>query len=243
MLAACLTLLAAPLARADGGRTIAAAPRAAWGVHYTGTTVDPGAPCPARLGSYVSYWTLPVTRGDRLTIDWGAQQKGTVLSLLPAGTTDATAPTATPTAMDALEEMYGKSELNAPPQRRTGSVPLQIHGFVCDGGGGPYDFTASARHAVRLSWASDRRIRSHARVTIRVRTPDGRPISSRALRVSLQARTRGAWRPAGTATVVAHGRAHVRLALPPLRRVRLRAVASGRGYLRQVGAARTVRIT
>ena len=84
-----VVLLAAPPALADGGRTIATAPRAAWDVHYTGTTVDPAAPCPTRLGSYFSYWTLRVTKGDRVIVDWGAQQKGTVVSLLPAGTTDA----------------------------------------------------------------------------------------------------------------------------------------------------------
>jgi hypothetical protein len=203
--------------------------------------VDPAAPCPARLGSYFSYWTLAVTKGDRVTIDWGAQQQTTAMSLLPVGTTDATVATATPTATDALEEMYGKSELNAAPQRRTGLVPLQFHGVVCDGGGGPYDFTASVRHAVRLSWAGGRRVRSGSRVTIRVRTPDGHPISARALGVSVQAHIRGAWRPAGHASAV-RGRARVRLALRPRRAVRLRAVASGPGYLRRVSAVRSVRV-
>lgn len=238
LLAAGGLLLAAPAARADGGRTIASAPRAAWGVRHTGTTVDAGAPCPARLGSFFSYWTLRVVRGDRVTVDWGAQQKGTVLSLLPAGATDATA---TPTDGDTLEEMYGKSELNAAPAARSGLVPLQVHGFVCDGGGGPYDFTAFVRHAVRLSWSPGRHIRSRERVTVRVRTPDHRPISSRALRVSLQARLHGAWRPAGHAAV-SHGRARVRLALRPRRHVRLRAVASGRGYLRAATRARVMRV-
>jgi hypothetical protein len=227
----------APAAWGDGARTIAGAPRAAWGVAHTGTTVDVGAPCPARIGSFFSYWTLRVIEGDRLTIDWGAQQKGTVLSLLPAGTAD---PAAAPTDTDTLEEMYGKSELNAAPAARSGIVPLQVHGFVCDGGGGPYDFTASVRHAVRLSLPAGRRVRS--RVTVTVRTPDGRPVSSRALRVSVQARLRGHWRPAGRASV-AHGRARVRLALRPRRRVRLRAVAYGRGYVRARSAARTVRVS
>jgi hypothetical protein len=239
--AAGLVLLAAPAARADGGRTIATAPRAAWGILYTGTTVDPGAPCPARLGSYFSYWTLRVVEGDRLTIDWGAQQKDTVLNLLPAGTTDATAATATPTDTQALDEMYGKSELTAQPQRRSGIVPLQLHGFVCDGGGGPYDFTAHVRHAVRLRVFWHHRLRSRAPVTVGVRSPDGRPISSRTLRVSLQARIRGAWRPAGHASPF-RGRARVRLALRPRRQVRLRAVASGSGWVERVSRARRVRV-
>jgi hypothetical protein len=238
VLAAGGLLLAAPAARADGGRTIATAPRASWGVQHTGTTVDAGAPCPARLGSFFSYWTLRVVKGDRITVDWGAQQKGTVLSLLPAGATD---PGAAPTDTGTLEEMYGKSELNAAPAARSGVVPLQIHGFVCDGGGGPYDFTAFVRHAVRLSWSVGRSVRSRSRVSVRVRTPDGRPISSRALRVSLQARLRGAWRPAGHASA-SHGRARVRLALRPRRHVRLRAVAHGRGYVRAATRARAVRV-
>ena len=239
IVAACLALLAAPAARADGGRTIASAPRAAWDVHYTGTTVALGAPCPTRLGDYFSYWTLRVTRGDRVAIDWGAQQKGTVLDLLPAGTTDATAATATATDTQELEDMYGKSELTAAPQRRTGVVPLQVHGFVCDGGGGPYDFTAHVRHAVRLRVAWRHRIRS--RITVRVTDPDGHRISSRALRVSIQAFVRGAWRPAGHASV-SHGRARVRIALRPRRHVRLRAVASGRGWVKRVSGARRVRV-
>jgi hypothetical protein len=237
--AACVALLASPSARADGGRTIATAPRAAWGVHHTGTTVDVGAPCPTRLGSFFSYWTLRTTKGDRVTIDWGAQQKDTVLSLLPVGTTDATAATATPSDSQALAEMYGKSELTAHPQRRTGVVPLQVHGFVCDGGGGPYDFTAHVRHAVRLRVAWRPRIRS--RITVRVHDPDGRPVSSSALRVSIQALLRGAWRPAGHAPV-AGGRAVVRLALRPRRRVRLRAVASGPAWVTRVSGARRVRV-
>lgn len=238
VLAAGGLLLAAPAALADGGRTIASAPRAAWGVHLIGTTVDAGAPCPARLGSFFSYWTLRVTKGDRVTIDWGAQQKGTVLSLLPAGSMDPAAP---PTDTQTLEEMYGKSELNAAPAARSGVVPLQIHGFVCDGGGGPYDFTATVRHAVRLSWAVRHHVRSRARLVVRVRTPDGHPITSRALRVSLQARLHGAWRPAGHASV-SHGRARVRLALRPRRHVRLRVVASGPGYLAAGIRPRTVRV-
>jgi hypothetical protein len=239
--AACVVLLAAPCARADGGRTIATAPRAAWGVHHAGTTVDLGAPCPARLGSYYSDWTLRVIEGDRVTIDWGAQQKNTVLNLLPAGTTDATAATATPTDTQALDEMYGKSELTAQPQRRSGVVPLQFHGFVCDGGGGPYDFTPHVRHAVRLRVFWHHRFRSRAPVTVTVHSPDGRPISSRTLRVSLQAFLHGAWRPAGHASPLG-GRARVRLALRPRRHVRLRAVASGPGWVQHVSRVRRVRV-
>jgi hypothetical protein len=239
--AVCLAALTAPAARADGGRTIAAAPRAAWNVHYTGTTVDAGAPCPTRLGSYFSYWSLRVTKGDRVTIDWGAQQKDTILSLLPVGTTDATAATATPTDTQALDEMYGKSELTAQPQRRTGRVPLQVHGFVCDGGGGPYDFTAHVRHAVRLRVAWRHRVAPRSRITVRVTDPDGRPLSSPTLRVSLQAFVRGTWRPAGHARPI-HGRARVRPALRPRRHVRLRAVASGRGWLPRISRARSVRV-
>jgi hypothetical protein len=239
--AACVVLLAAPPALADGGRTIATAPRAGWDVHYTGTTVDVGAPCPTRLGSYFSYWTLRVTQGDRVTIDWGAQQQQTVLSLLPVGTTDATAATATPTDTQQLDEMYGKSELTAEPQRHTGVVPLQIHGSVCDGGGGPYDFAAHVRHAVRLSFRPPRRVRTHARLTVRVHAPDGHPITSRRLRVSLQAFLRGVWRPAGHAAP-SRGHAYVRLALRPRRHVRLRAVASGAGWVRRVSAVRRARV-
>lgn len=239
LVAAGLVLLASPAAWADGGRTVATAPRAAWNVHYTGTTVDPGAPCPARLGSYFSYWTLRVTKGDRVTVDWGAQQKDTILSLLPVGTTDATAATAAPADTQTLGEMYGKAELTAQPQRRTGRVPLQVHGFVCDGGGGPYEFTAHVRHAVRLRVAWRQRLRGH--VTVRVTNPDGHPISSRRLRVSIQAFLRGAWRPAGHASPLA-GVARVRLALRPRRHVRLRAVASGRGWVERVSATRRVRV-
>jgi hypothetical protein len=137
--------------------------------------------------------------------------------------------------------MYGKSELTARPQRRTGVVPLQFHGFVCDGGGGPYDFTAHVRHAVRLRVFWRHRIRRRAPVTVSVNSPDGRPISSRVRRVSLQAWIRGAWRPAGHASPL-HGRARVRLALRPRRHVRLRAVASGRGWVQRVSRTRRVRV-
>src|SRR3954462_13857694 len=73
-------LVAAPVARADGGRTIAAAPLGLYGGCASGAAVDPAFVCPARLGDYFSYWRLRVVEGDRLTIDWGAQQKGTALS-------------------------------------------------------------------------------------------------------------------------------------------------------------------
>src|SRR4051794_28149051 len=127
-LAVAAALPAAPAASADGGRTIAAAPLATYGARHPGTTVDAGAACPGRLGDYFSYWRLAVTRGDVLTIDWGAQQKGTVLSLSPAGTTDAALPATAPAATEPLDEMYGEEELNAGAQPRTGSVPLQVHG-------------------------------------------------------------------------------------------------------------------
>jgi hypothetical protein len=239
---ACLLalLLAAPAARADGGRTIAAAPRAAFGVHETGTTVDSGAPCPGRDGSYFSYWTLRVTAGDMLRIDWGAQQRGTVLSLYPVGTSDASLGAARPLESEALDEMYGKEELDAAPQPRTGVVALQVHGFVCDGGGGPYDFTAHVSHAIRLTVPPLARV---GKLTVRVRAPDGAPVSGRAVRIAVQVRRRGAWRAAGHARAV-RGRAVVRLSRTLRgRRARVRAVATGEGYLRRVSRARTVRVT
>ena len=226
-------LAAAPAARADGGRTIAAAPVAAYGVRHDGTTVDAGFACPARLGDYFSYWKLRVVRGDVLTIDWGAQQKGTVLSLFDVGTTDATVATTPPLETEALDEMYGLEELNAQPQPRTGPIVLQVHGTVCDGGGGPYDFTAHVRHAVRLAVPARA---LGGRLTVRVRAPDGTALSG--VRVTVRARGHGA----GSA-VAAHGRAVVRLPASLHGRVRLRAVASGPGFIRRVSAARFVRVT
>jgi len=204
-------------------------------VREAGTTVDPAFACPARDGDYFSYWRLHVVKGDVLTIDWGAQQKGTALSLFPVGTTDATVAAAQPLESQPLEEMYGLAELNAAPQPRTGPIVLQVHGQVCDGGGGPYDFTAHVRHAVRL------RLPSRApgrRLTVAVRAPDGAALAG--VRVTVQVRRHGAWRRAGSAKA-SHGRAVVRLAAWVHGRVRLRAAAAGSGFI-GASAARTVRV-
>jgi hypothetical protein len=238
--AGCALLLAAPAVGADGGRTIAAAPAASYGVPHRGTTVDAGAPCPGRLGDYFSYWKLAVTAGDVLRLDWGAQQKGTVLSLFGVGTTDARVASAAPAETEPLDEMYGQEELDAAPQPRTGALVLQIHGFVCDGGGGPYDFTAHVRHATRLTLPPRA---PGGKLTVRVRAPDGGAISSRALRVTVQVRRRGAWHGVGSARV-ARGRAVVQLPRGLRgRRARLRAVAAGAGYVRRTGRSAFVRVT
>jgi hypothetical protein len=207
---------------------------APFGVRESGTTVDAGFVCPGRLGDYFSYWRLRVVEGDALTIDWGAQQKATVLSLFPVGTTDTTVASAAPLESEVLDEMYGLEELNAAPQPRTGAIVLQVHGMVCDGGGGPYDFTAHVRHAVRLTLPSRA---AGGRLVVRVRAPDGAALSGP--RIIVQVRRHGSWHRAGSARA-SHGRAVVRVSLRG--RVRLRAVASGTGFIRSVSAARFVRV-
>ncbi|HEX8754072.1 MAG TPA: hypothetical protein VF731_11720, partial [Solirubrobacterales bacterium] len=93
-LAASLTV-AVPSAAAEGGQTIVTAPTVSFGIHETGDTSKGGK---GRFsygcewwGSATlnSFWQLPVTVGDQVTIDWGAVINGsTCLSVYPIGTND-----------------------------------------------------------------------------------------------------------------------------------------------------------
>ena len=252
--AAGLLLAFASPSLADGGASIALAPTVTFGQQEFGNTAN-GAVTTQCDGSwfgdetfYDSFWGLPATSGDTVTVDWEANQ-GTVLSIYPAGTTDYNMSQAT-AASTGTPTPNGKDELSFTAQA-SGVVPMDFE--AADGGGfctsaptatpGPYDFTVSVEHAVILAVPHITVLHMHADLAVGTHTPDGKPLTDPALRVTIQVKSGGKWMRIGAGVPVA-GVARVRISLPKRLRkttVDLRAHAVGSAYTTQSSAVAIVR--
>jgi hypothetical protein len=182
-----------PTAAASGGGGIAAAPTVAYGQQEFGSTLTDNNVHRDCHGW--SYWLLPVTAGDHLTIDFegqGAQNE----ALYPVGTNDfnvtdtRTAQQAALGANDHQQALYTVEQ--------TGTMPLVFYVSIergCGGSNGPYDFTVLVEHALVLSLAPVRTNHRQHKTTfsVGVHTPDGVPASSPGLRMAAQLLTHGRW--------------------------------------------------
>ena len=176
----------APSALAAGGNSIAAAPTVAYGQQEFGNTLTDNNVHVDCHGW--SYWLLPVTAGDHLTIDFegqGAQSE----ALYPVGTNDFNVTDTSPVQEATLGENGHQQALYTVKQ--TGVMPLVFYVSVergCGEANGPYDFTVSAEHALVLSLSAARVNRHRHETTFGIKcghsrrrsgeqhwTADGRP--------------------------------------------------------------------
>lgn len=148
-------LLAPASASAEGGTSIATAPTVTYGQQEFGNTAEYQVPYDEKCGdaaSWRSFWNLPVSAGDLLTIDWEATRT-TELELLPVGTTDYTLSTVEPALIELPSTNYKAQSQYLVPL--TGTMPLVLG--TCEYLGhspGPYNFTVTAQHGLVVSLAS-----------------------------------------------------------------------------------------
>lgn len=196
-----------------------------------------GGCCPS---AYRQFWSLGVTAGDLLTIDWESQVPQVELKLLPVGITDYTFSQTRAVAEQTLAS-NGKNEL-AYTASQGGAMYLDFK--LCEITSAPYDFTAYVVHAVRLFIARRGHMPLSGTIAVGVHTPVGEPITDPSLQITLEIKIRGHWYTAGNATP-ANGTASVSFRLSARLRhqhVRLRAIAHGSAYHAASSSAIRVRV-
>ena len=244
LLGSCLVSSAA----ADGGPSIAAAPLVAYGQQEFGNTATGGINNPQC--TYSSNWLLPVTAGDQITIDWEIQAARTWLLVYPLGTSDFNVGAAQPLQQqDVIDN--GKDELVFSASA-SGNLPLvfQTDGPLpaCPGDpndAGPYDFTASVRHVVRLALPRVFKLTRTATLKVAAHNAEGGSITDPNLTVEVQLKTGKSWNSVGRAAV-ANATATIPLKIPQHdagKVVSLRAIAHGGSYLSAATSSRRVLIT
>jgi hypothetical protein len=167
---------AAPAA-AEGGQSISGAPVVAYGIHETGNTANGGKgefhwSCGDQFDlNRNSFWQLPVTVGDHVTVDWGAViLDSTCLTVYPIGTNDFGLQAAKPE--ESTEQgSNGKEEMKfAAPA--SGNLILDFAATElysgCTDCAGPYDFTALLQHALQASLSTPTLLRTNSTVTATV---------------------------------------------------------------------------
>jgi len=182
------------------------------------------------------YWRLNGTAGDQVTINWehggGSTSYVYRMSVWPAGTDDFSLNNADEIFSFYVGDNDKAQSVFTLPQSGTFPIEFAAGCYTC---GGPYDFSTTVEHAVKLFIASPARkarISRNSTVAVSVRDPDGAPLSG------LPVKLTGTWRSKGhrlgTATA-SHGAATFALRLPRSARkrwVKLRASSSaGGGYL------------
>lgn len=230
-------------ARAEGGSSIASAPPVTYGQQEFGNlsvAIFKGDYC--EVVPYRSWWTLPVTAGDSLHIDWEAQDNSTDIHLFASGSTDFNFTSTQPVASAVLQNNL-KDEL-AYQATQTGTMPLEFlaYGWCPQTPPGPYSFTAYVTHAVRLGLP--RLSRLHGSVQVGVHTPAGTPITDPELTITIQSLYHGHWHSLGTASP-SNGLATLALFIPASLRghhLTLRATAHGPDYQPTSSATERVRV-
>jgi hypothetical protein len=222
-----------PAAIADGGNSISSAPAITYGQQEFGNTatgetvvVDEGfATC------HRSFWSLSVTAGDEIIVDWEAEVGNTKFNVYPVGTNDFNFESTreSPFVAFALGGNHkDEGKLTAPVG---GSMPVMI-AALCGDPVGSYAFTAYVRHAVRLSIHPRSTLPTNGTMSVSVRNPEGGAISDPSLQVTLQVLAHGHWMTVGRAPA-ANAVAMVHFSIPRSllrKRVSLRAMATGDGY-------------
>ncbi|MDQ1699421.1 MAG: hypothetical protein QOG34_1284 [Frankiaceae bacterium] len=143
--ATCLLLLVVPSAYAAGGSDIASAPTVAFGQSQSGnTTTDSGSDgsCFSPHGYGNSWWNLPVSTGDKITIDMAGQTEGDGFNLrvYPSGTNDFNVSNSTEPYAENEQADSSEVKFTAPSD---GVMPMDIS--TCDSLG-TYSFTAYLTH-------------------------------------------------------------------------------------------------
>jgi hypothetical protein len=244
--------LGAGMASADGGQSIAGASAVTVGQQDFGNTAtgaatyNSSAHCSGGGYVYDSWWALPVTAGDHVTIDWASQPYGAFIYVYPVGTNDYNVGQAT--------NVIGNNDLNTGPNGkntvslmadRDGLMPLDFEdGYYCGApAAGPYNFTAYVQHAVSVSIPEGSDFSFSGTIAVGVHNPDGVAISDPGLSVQLQIQASGQpWTTVGSATANA-GSAAIPYTIPVSlagQKINVRAAASGPAYVSETSAAQAV---
>jgi hypothetical protein len=236
---------ALPLALAAGGHTIATAPLITARQLHVGNTgqVPERGTCFLGNSTFNEYWRVRLTAGDALTVNFGITEINVdfTVALYPHGTTDRSVDGARSLASVTVgANGSGRLIFRA---ARSGTHPLR---FSSCGGHqtGPFEFRALVKHRALLALSSPRSIDRGSTVAVQVRTPDGKPITDRALRVTLRGTWAGKTRTLGRASPT-RGVASIKLSLPASvagSAIKLQALAEGRDYVTAVTRTRTVRV-
>lgn len=173
-----LVLSMTAFASAEGSKTVAGAPVIPFGQQQFGN-LNNGAVTHNSCESdvYTEWWTLNVSAGDHVRIDWEAQQlEYTALLVYPPGTTDYTYPNTNPI----LKQELNSNNKNEAIVEATadGSLPVAFTSsdWSClSGTPGPYDFTASLQHALAVALKPYTHIRTNTLVSASVRLANGAP--------------------------------------------------------------------
>lgn len=181
---------------ASGGATVATAPLVALGQQEFGNTAtDNGEQtlnhCSLGPETGNSWWNLPVSAGDRVTIDFESDPSVDVgLAVFSVGTTDFQVGTIGESHY-ATPDSNGKGYLNF-TATAAGNMPIDF--FDC-ATAGPYDFIAYIQHGliVSLKQSSSSRHNHRTSFSVAAWTPSGALVTSTSLREDVQLRSEGRW--------------------------------------------------
>jgi hypothetical protein len=172
-----LALLAPAHAFAAGGKSIATAPPVTYGQQEFGNTAEDQyleESCGFEIAAWRSYWNLPVTAGDLLTIDWEGT-RGTEIKLVPVGTTDYTLFQVDPVVSEELPSS-GRSQVQYTVPL-SGVMPLYFRTCTYSWDTpGPYNFIVTAQHSLSIGLASQTNIQTNSVISGSARLASGAPV-------------------------------------------------------------------
>ena len=183
----------APAALASGGSSIGSAPTIAYGQQEFGNTAT-DSPFVDFFSN--SWWLLPVTAGDKITLDLqselvncngcfspGPTPDVSEEKIYPVGTNDFNVSSASPVSDHNPSDTGDLQDIITAPS--TGTMPLDFTAYV--GNPGPYDFTAYVLHAIVLSedYRPNRRLH-RTTFSVAVHDPDGAVIINSGLRMTVR---------------------------------------------------------
>jgi hypothetical protein len=189
---------------------------------------------------YNSYWLLPETAGDEITIDWQAQDGNTTLSVYPSGTNDYDVDH-TSTLANAGLSANDEDALSF-QATNDGTLPLQFSDNQ-DNSPGPYSFTVAITHNMVVTLGAVPAALTGT-ASVDLASPDGTPLGAN-ISATLQVSANGVpWTAVGDAAA-SGGVASVAYTVPAAlagKSVRFRAVGSGSGYLTVTSAIQSVKL-
>ncbi len=175
-----LLALAPASALAEGGKAISTAPSVVYGQQEFGNTASgqflEGSCGTGLFGAgdgWRSYWSMAVTTGDLLTINWEGVA-GTELKVMPPGTTDYTIFQTNPAVSEELSSnLKNQAQYTVPI---SGVMPLYFR--VCSDYGtpGPYSFTVTAQHGLSVNLLPRPNIRTNSVIQGSAALVSGAPV-------------------------------------------------------------------
>jgi hypothetical protein len=181
---------------------------------------------------FESFWALNAVVGDKFVVTWEAVPQ-TWIEVLPIGTTDFNYTKAKSFLHESISS-NGKGEFSFSETSTSGTLPFVVHNALCEPpyGPGPYSFTVVVTHALEVSLPITHALRRVGALSVSTHNPEGVRIEDPAVQVDVQVKGRGGWQTIGRGTAASASIAYrIPASLRHVRRVTLRALASGTGYV------------